>query len=235
MKESFVRYQDLINVSEVNNRTMNQKFVKIPMSSKKVIGRYVTDLNELEYSPIIRVRKRVLDRLRMADTLLKEKNPNYQLMVVYGYRAMEKQVKYFNEELKKYEKDFKDKLELYEFVHEKIAVPEVSGHPTGGAVDVVIYDMQKEEIIDFGTKVHDFDNFKSYIYYSKIKSFEHNNRILLDLHHMMASGGTSHMVIKNGHITIIRKNIYILRLIVRMCMRLFNSLYMVVLVKWLTR
>lgn len=179
MREYFVRYQDLININEVNKVTMNQKFVSIPTTSKKVIGRYVTDLNELEYSPVIRIRKQVLKRLNIADSLLKEVNSNYQLMVVYGYRAMEKQVKYFNEELNKYKKDFKDKLELYEFVHEKIAVPEVSGHPTGGAVDVVIYDMNKEEIIDFGTKVHDFDDFKSYVYYSKIREYQHNNRILL--------------------------------------------------------
>jgi len=179
MKESFVRYQDLININEVNKKTMNQKFVALPKTSNTVIGRYVTDLNELEYSDIIKVRKKVYERLTLADSLLKKVNKNYQLMVVYGYRSMEKQVKYFNEELKKYKKDFKNQLELFEFVHEKIAVPEVSGHPTGGAVDVVIYNMKDEEIIDFGTKVHDFDNFKSYIYYPKIKEFEHNNRILL--------------------------------------------------------
>lgn len=179
MRDSFVKYQDLININEVNKKTMRQKFVKIPISSNKVIGRYVTDLNELDYSPIIKVRKKVLEKLNMADSLLKEINPNYQLMVVYGYRTLEKQIKYFNEELKKYEKDYKNRLELYEYVHQKIAVPEVSGHPTGGAVDVVIYDMSKEEIIDFGTKVHNFDNFRCYVYYSKIKEYQHNNRILL--------------------------------------------------------
>lgn len=179
MRDSFVKYQDLININEVNKKTMRQKFVKIPISSNKVIGRYVTDLNELDCSPIIKVRKKVLEKLNIADSLLKEINPNYQLMVVYGYRTLEKQIKYFNEELKKYEKDYKNRLELYEYVHQKIAVPEVSGHPTGGAVDVVIYDMSKEEIIDFGTKVHNFDNFRCYVYYSKIKEYQHNNRILL--------------------------------------------------------
>ena len=179
MKESFVKYQDLIRVNDINKKTMNQKFVSLPKISNKVIGRYVTELNELEYSDTIRVRKKVYERLTLADSLLKKINNNYQIMVVYGYRSMDKQIKYFNTEIKKYKNDFKNKLDLYEFVHEKIAVPEVSGHPTGGAVDVVIYDMKKEEIIDFGTKVHDFDNFKSYIYYPKIKEFEHNNRILL--------------------------------------------------------
>ncbi len=179
MNENFVKYRDLLSINEIDNQTMNQKFVLLPESGNKVIGKYVTDLNELEYSPIIRVREEVFNKLNQADTLLKKINRNYQIMVVYGYRSMEKQVKYFNEEIKKYEKDFKNQIELYEFVHEKIAVPEVSGHPTGGAVDVVIYDMSKEEIIDFGTKVHDYNDFKSYTYYPKIKEFEHNNRILL--------------------------------------------------------
>ena len=179
MNNNFVKYQDLINITELESKTKDEEFVLLPETGDKVIGKYVTELNELEYSPIIRVRKEVFKRLNKADTFLKNINNNYQLMVVYGYRSMEKQVKYFNDELKKYEKDFKDKLELYEFVHEKIAVPEVSGHPTGGAVDIVIYDKEKKEIIDFGTKVHDFDSFKSYVYYPKIKSYQHDNRILL--------------------------------------------------------
>ena len=179
MKENFVKYQDLMSIKDINLKTKNQKFVSIPSLGNKVIGRYVTELNEKEFSPIIRVRKKVLEKLLEADTLLKKINNNYQLMVVYGYRSMEKQVKFFNEELSKYQKDFDNKIDLYEFVHEKIAVPEVSGHPTGGAVDVVIYNMQKAKIIDFGTKVHDFNNSKSYIYYAKIKEYAHNNRMLL--------------------------------------------------------
>lgn len=179
MNENFVKYQDLLSINEVNKKTSNQEFVSIPGVGNKVIGKYITELNELEYSPIIRVRKEVLKRLNKADSLLKKENCNYQLMVVYGYRSMEKQVKYFEEEVKKYQNNYDSKLELYEFVHEKIAVPEVSGHPTGGAVDVVIYDMKQKEIISFGSKVHDFYEFKSYTYYTKIKVFEHNNRMLL--------------------------------------------------------
>ncbi len=179
MNENFVKYQDLININKVNNRTKNQEFISLPQEGNNVIGKYVTDLNELEYSPIIKVRKDVYNKLKKADKLLKEVNSNYQLLVVYGYRSMEKQVKHFNQEISKYQNKFKNKLELYEFVHEKIAVPEVSGHPTGGAVDIVIYDMNKQEIIDFGTKVHDYNDFKCYVYYPKIKKFEYNNRILL--------------------------------------------------------
>ena len=179
MKENFVKYQDLITVKELDKDTCNEEFVKIPESGNKVIGRYITSLNEKEYSEIIRVRKTVLEMLNKVDTLLKEINSNYQILVVYGYRSMDKQVKFFHEEINKYKNDFDNELDLYEFVHEKIAVPTVAGHPTGGAVDVVIYDMNKKEIIDFGTKVHDYDDCKSYIYYDNISSNAKDNRMLL--------------------------------------------------------
>ena len=162
MKEKFVKYQDLITVQEVDENTKDEEFVKINQDGNKVIGRYVSNLNEKEYSDILRVRKTVLLMLSKVDILLKEINSDYQIMVVYGYRSMEKQVKFFNEEMEKYQNDFDNELDLYEFVHEKIAVPSVSGHPTGGAVDVVIYDMKKNQIIDFGTEVHDYDDCKSY-------------------------------------------------------------------------
>ena len=179
MRENFVRYQDLISVTKINQKMKNEEFVQIPTEGKQVIGKYVTKLNELEYSPIIRIRKKVYELLIKADSLLKNVNEDYQLMVVYGYRSMEKQVKYFNEEIAKYQDKYDNKIDLYEFVHEKIAVPEVSGHPTGGAVDVVIFNRKEKKIIDFGTDVHDFDNEKSYIYYSKINEYQKSNRILL--------------------------------------------------------
>ena len=179
MKENFVKYQDLITVVDMDETTSNEPFVMIPESGINVIGRYVTSLNEKDYSEIIRVRKTVLELLNKADSLLKEINNNYQIMVVYGYRSMDKQVKFFNEEINKYKNDFDNELDLYEFVHEKIAVPSVSGHPTGGAVDIVIYDNLNNEIIDFGTKVHDYDDCKSYVYYDNINSIAKDNRMLL--------------------------------------------------------
>ena len=179
MKEKFVKYQDLITIQEVDENTKDEEFVKINQNGNKVIGRYVSNLNEKEYSDIIRVRKSVVMMLSKVDTLLKEINSDYQIMVVYGYRSMEKQVKFFNEEMEKYQNDFDNELDLYEFVHEKIAVPSVSGHPTGGAVDVVIYDMKNNKIIDFGTEVHDYDDCKSYTYYEKISDKAKDNRMLL--------------------------------------------------------
>lgn len=64
-------------------------------------------------------------------------------------------------------------------MHEKIAVPEVAGHPTGGAVDVTIYDMENQKELDFGSKIHDFSSDICYTFYKNISDDEKENRMLL--------------------------------------------------------
>lgn len=72
-------------------------------------------------------------------------------------------------------------------MHEKIAVPEVAGHPTGGAVDVTIYDMENQKELDFGSKIHDFSSDICYTFYKNISDDEKENRMLL--RHLMLNEG----------------------------------------------
>lgn len=64
-------------------------------------------------------------------------------------------------------------------MHEKIAVPEVACHPTGGAVDVTIYDIENQKELDFGSKIHDFSSDICYTFYKNISDDEKENRMLL--------------------------------------------------------
>lgn len=162
MNTSFVLYRDLKTITDINPDTINEEFVDIPAEGTGPIGRYVSDLSERAYSDILKCRKGVFEKLQIADAQLKETNPDLQLMVVYGYRSLENQKKYFEIEMEKAKDLFDDEDELYEYVHEKIAVPTVAGHPTGGALDVVIFNMKKQEIVDFDAQVHDFDSEKVY-------------------------------------------------------------------------
>ena len=68
---------------------------------------------------------------------------------------------------------------MYEYIHEKIAVPSVSGHPTGGAVDAAIYDSSKNEILDFGCEILDFSTNRCYYEADAISEKAKENRKLL--------------------------------------------------------
>ena len=58
-----------------------------------------------------------------------------------------------------YQKRFyQNSIDLYEKVHQYIAVPSVAGHPTGGAVDLLIINTTTNQPIEFGSDYLDFNN-----------------------------------------------------------------------------
>ena len=76
---------------------------------------------------------------------------------------------------------------MYEYIHEKIAVPIVSGHPTGGAVDAAIYDANQNKILDFGSEILDYSTTMCYYETDNISEEAKKNRKLL--RKMMMSEG----------------------------------------------
>jgi D-alanyl-D-alanine dipeptidase len=176
---NFVKYQDLLTIKKFNEKTNEEKFVFIPEKDDYVVGKYQNDKNMLNYGNKIAVRATVYEKLKKVAQKLKEHNENYKLIVVFGFRDMKLQEKYFYEIYDEVKDDFDNELEMYEYIHEKIAVPEVAGHPTGGAVDVAICDLQNEKIIDFGSRILDWDTTKSYYYSEDIFDKAISNRKLL--------------------------------------------------------
>ena len=90
---------------------------------------------------------------RAANMLLNITDPNLELEIVYGYRALSIQTGLY-EKIKAEQADQYEGAELMEAVHRMVAVPEVAGHPTGGAVDVQL--TQDGKPIDFGSKIWEF-------------------------------------------------------------------------------
>ena len=138
-------------------------------------------------SPYLPVRKTVAEKLVNVGKRLKAVDPNYKLLVAYAFREMRIQQAYFDEVFEVFKDQFDDELELYERIHERVAVPTVAGHPTGGAVDVAIYDESKGDIVDFGTALDDLTT--DLIYYAAEDiSYEAkaNRKLLRDA--MMAEG-----------------------------------------------
>lgn len=89
------------------------------------------------------VRESVLRKLDAANRVLPK---GYCLCLKEGYRSKERQENSFQRVLIDYQKKFKDKSykEIFRIVSEYVAPIEVAGHPTGGAVDVVLLQGGKE-------------------------------------------------------------------------------------------
>ncbi len=103
----------------------------------------------------IRVRDSVARMLASAQRSLRPRN--VRLQVVDGHRPASLQRRYFAEmrrELAAREPALAG-AELDERVHAFVAMPEVAGHPTGGAVDVTLLDGAGREL-DMGGALADF-------------------------------------------------------------------------------
>jgi D-alanyl-D-alanine dipeptidase len=126
------------------------------------------------------VRSSVASKLVAVQEKLQQIQPEYSLKVFYGYRHPKIQKKYFEnvkEELK-YRYPEKTGVDLEAIVHNYIAVPQVAGHPTGGAVDVTI--TSRDGDIPMGSGVEDFsDNEKMHTFSSTVGETARKNRILL--------------------------------------------------------
>lgn len=173
-------YKDLKTITEFDSSTLNEPFVELPEEDDFVEGRYEQDsLNMGDLFKRVLVRKQVYAKLLEAAKVLKETNPNYRLHVVYGYRSLEKQQEYFYDIYNKMKDVIKDEDELLEYVHKRIAVPDVAGHPTGGAADLEIYDSAQDKMLDFGSTILDYDDIKCNYYNDDLSEEAKANRKLL--------------------------------------------------------
>jgi ATP phosphoribosyltransferase len=186
LEKGFVKYADLCRVVRLDPNLSSEGFSIIPVIGSGVIGRYSEGYSdsreEMEQSsPNVIVRETVYKMLCKADEALKHYNKNWQILVLGGYRNLEIQQELFDKEYEKLKPRFVDcdKLDLLEAVHRLVAVPEVAGHPTGGAADVTIYDFQTNEELDFGTAPIDFSTRKRYYASKEISEQAKKNRALL--------------------------------------------------------
>ena len=151
-----VKYQDLINI-KVNE--CGEQFVSL----QKFL-----------------IRESVAKKIIEADKNLKNLQPEYRLIINCGYRSLKVQTKIFLKILSKICKNFyPNPIDLYEIVHQLIAVPTVAGHPTGGAVDIAIFDKKKDKIIDFGSKIDDLSAKNLSVFSRNISKEAKKNRLLL--------------------------------------------------------
>ncbi len=174
-RSKVVKYKDLISI-KVNDCGEEMVFLK------SVPGGYVKGTTGMRryLGQKILVRKSVAERLEKAQQILQKRNPEMSLYVTYGYRSYQVQTKRFLKYLKKQAALFyPDPAELYEQIHRFIAVPTVAGHPTGGAVDIII--TKDGESLDFGSAQYDYtNNMCEYLNAPTPESFQ-NRKILREV------------------------------------------------------
>ncbi len=175
LEESMVKYTDLIRIKargkkepfvSLNSVNIGNGYSKLSNGMEKLLGQNIY------------VRKTIAKMLVEAQKKLQEQFPALSLYVTYGYRSLEIQTELFLKELS-CQKYFPNSIELYEEVHRYVAVPSVAGHPTGGAIDVVIKDLNTNRVIDFGAKQYDFSNKKCYVFSPSVSKKARENRMLL--------------------------------------------------------
>jgi zinc D-Ala-D-Ala dipeptidase len=170
-------YKDLIKIEAVNS---DEKMVKAESINISSLQNKFVDINIMLPKSDIYVRKSINDKLkRISNQLLKL---NYKLVIIEGYRSLERQKSMFDSIVNKLLITHPNLSQdvIFEMAHTHIAMPNVSGHPTGGAVDVFIVDKDGDSL-DFGCAPWTFDSRSQYDAFEKglISEAANLNRILL--------------------------------------------------------
>lgn len=123
------------------------------------------------------LRSGVCERLVKAQEYLGQRKAGYKLVLVYAYRSPAIQKASF--EKIKAELGYANRTdeEALTKAHWFVAVPDVAGHPTGGAVDLLIVD-ENNTPLDFGTPMHALER-DSYVFSPFISMSAWGNRQLL--------------------------------------------------------
>lgn len=140
--------EELVNVNHYNKEILLQK---------ADIGLFPYE-NGGEYG---KVREEVAKKLSRVNEKLMKRYEHYRLNVSYGFRSMDIQNRAFHEQREKMAKKKMTFNTLYDFVeeiHRFIAVPTVAGHPTGGAVDLTIKDIERDDFLDMGSLIYEFSS-----------------------------------------------------------------------------
>ncbi|TAK04620.1 dipeptidase [Patescibacteria group bacterium] len=154
MAETILPYSSLIDVPVVEN---NEPLVVTQETTPEVVWRYEKqDMVTALQSEKMYLRSGALGRLRDAAAWLDRHLPGARLRVVHAYRLPSIQEEYFSARLAKFRAQHPEMtdLEIRELSHTLSASPDVAGHPTGGAVDLIIATDRGN--LDMGTAIADF-------------------------------------------------------------------------------
>lgn len=183
ISKKILSYEDLARIPAGSDK---EPLVDVREYSSSIIASY-NKPDMLGYTgEKILVRELVAKKLAAANDILSEKGLG--LKVVYGYRHPDVQQGYFDNrkaELRR-ENPTIDESSLNRMTHNFVAVPDVAGHPTGGAVDLTLLNDKGEEV-DMGTRIADYTDPQAIQTFAPVSESQMNNRKLL--HDTMVAQG----------------------------------------------
>jgi D-alanyl-D-alanine dipeptidase len=182
LEEKMLNYKDYTDIPVIPEED-EVGFIPVRSSAVLSVNSINDDTTRLTGDEVL-LRSAVADRLYWAGQELKTFDKDLRLEIVYGYRALEVQQALFDQAKDELSAEYNDPQELIEAVHRRIAVPDVAGHPTGGAVDVQV--LRNEVPVEMGTPIWDFSR-ESFTFSPFISREAWENRQLLR-RAMMAAG-----------------------------------------------
>lgn len=175
LEEKMVTYKDLVAVKVTEN---NESFAEIPISINSKYMQPFSDMSSY-FDGKMFLRKTVIKKILQAQKSLEQINNQITFCVTYGYRSLEIQTNRFQTILKGIDGFFSSPIDLYEEAHRFVAVPTVAGHPTGGAIDIILIDKKTGKSLDFGSKQYDYSSKACYVSWPNISQEAKENRLLL--------------------------------------------------------
>ena len=152
LEDKFLTYRDLLGVPVID---CGEPLV--PLSKTSICYKNFDKRMELYTGNEVYVREGIVAVLEKAQLTLNNIMPGYKLQVFYGYRHPKVQSSFFEDVRRviiSVNKIPFDEASIREMTHRFVAVPDVAGHPTGGAVDICIIDANGE-LVDMGTDRHE--------------------------------------------------------------------------------
>src|ERR1044072_4607358 len=184
LTKKILDYEDLVRSLP---GASNERLIDVRTYDNTIVAQYEKQDMLIYTGETILIRDALAKKLAIINQELRKYG--YGLKVVYGYRHPTVQEQYFNRRLKELRHEHPDleKEALVKYTHNFVAVPDVAGHPTGGAVDLTIIDKNGVEL-DMGTAIADYaEPEKIQTYAEKLSSLQKKNRNLL--HDLMIDQG----------------------------------------------
>ncbi len=167
------------DVAQAAPGTSNEELIDARFYDPTIIAQYDKHDMHAYTGDIILVRDMLARKLARVNHTLA--SSGLRLKIVYGYRHPEVQEAYFTkrQQVILADQPTLDSEQLKRYTHGFVAVPDVAGHVTGGAVDLTIVGGNSQEL-DMGTGIADYaDPEKIKTFTESLHQQQRNNRMLL--------------------------------------------------------